>query len=177
MFINNKNSFVGISRLGIAIALIINYFIDSSKNRIKIITVDDNSIIFEIKKYSKKNTIIIDRNKIKDLKMFIYSTSPLRICLHFYLKNDIKNEFLDIYYDSVSRNIIKQLFILKKYIPDFSYSIYPESNYIANSLNQYIKNNFKNSLKDNIYNAIIFSVCFFAIIILILLFLSIKYVD
>lgn len=171
-----ENSFVGISRLGIAIAFIINYFA-SSKNRIKAIMINDNTITFETIKYLRKNTITIERNKIIDLTIFLYPTNSNKIDLQFCLRNNIKNEYIDIRYDKGSRSVIKQLFVLKDYIPAFSYQIYPENNYSGNSLKQYIKNNFKNSLKDNICNIIIFCVCFFAILLLIALFFSIKYIN
>ena len=161
-----ENTYIGLSRLGIGIALIINYFLDA-KSKIKTITVDNNSIIFEISKYFKKNKIIIDRNKIVSLRMFIYTTNPKKICLNFCLKNNDKNEFIDIYYDVVSQSIIKQLYVLKDYISNFSYSVSPENFSLSHSLDCYIKNNFQHSLKDKIYNIIIFIACSLAIVIVI----------
>lgn len=165
VFINGfENTDIGLARLGIGIAFIINYFLDV-KNRIKTITVDNNSIILEITKAFKKNKIIINRNKIVSLRMFIYTTYPSRICLNFCLKNNDKNEFIDIYYDIASQSIIKQLYVLKDYISDFSYSISPENSNLLHSWDLYIKNNFQNSLKDKVYNIIMFIACLLAVII------------
>ena len=161
-----ENTGIGLGRLGTAIAFIINYF-DAAKNRIKTIFIDDNSIIFEVTKYFKKNKIIIDRNKIISLRMFIYTTYSKRICLNFCLKNNNKYEFVDIYYDVVSKNIIKQLHVLKDYIEDFSYSVSPENTYLSHSWDLYIKNNFQNSLIDKIYNVITYAACLLAITIVI----------
>ena len=160
------NTGIGLARLGIGIAFIINYFLDA-KNRIKTITVDNNSIIFEISKSFKKNKIIIDRNKIVSLRMFIYTTYPSRICLNFCLKSSNKYEFIDIYYDVVSQSIIKQLYILKYYISDFSYSISPENSNVTHSWDFYIKNNFQNSLKDKIYNMLMLIACLLGVVIVI----------
>lgn len=161
-----ENVGIGLARLGIGIAFIINYFLDT-KNRIKTVIIDDSSIIFEVTKSFKKNKIIIDRNNIISLRMFIYTTHPQRICLNFCLKNNNKNEFIDVYYDVASQSIIKQLYVLKDYISDFSYSISPENSNLSHSWDLYMKNNFQNSLKDKIYNIIMFIACSLAIAIVI----------
>lgn len=171
IFINDfENMGIGLSRLGIGIAFILNYFLDV-KNRIKTITIDNNSITFDITKSFKNNKIIINRSKIISLKIFIYAECPQRICLNFCLKNDDKYELIDIYCDVVSRSIIKQLYVLKDYIEDLSYSVSPENSNLSRQWDLYIKNNFQNSLKDKIYNLIVFIACCVAITIVIAIML------
>lgn len=168
VFINRfeNSGIIGSMRLGLGIVFIINYF-TCVKTRIKTITINNNSIILEITKHFKNNKIIIDKNRIVSLRMFIYTTYPQRICLNFCLKSNDKNEFIDIYYDVASQSIIKQLYILKDYISDFSYSIAPKNTNLSHSWDLYIKNNFQNSLKDKIYNFIIFLACLIGLAIVI----------
>lgn len=171
-YLINDDSFfsLAISRFGASLGFAISFFQDNLKNKIKKITINDNTISFDIVKNFKKNIVNFNRNDLIACKMFIYTTYGIRICLHFEVNTDGKREFVDIYYELATLSIIKQLFNLQKYIQNFSYDVSSTNkNNNIDYVKSFIEKGFRRTLKNKVYDTIVtialivgFGIVFFA---------------
>lgn len=174
-FLTNNNEFfsLAIYRFGVALIFAISFFENNLKNKITGITINDEIIAFNIVKNFKRNTINLNRKDLVACKMFIYTTYGIKICLHFEIKsmNTNKPEFIDIYYERATFSIIKQLFILKKYITNFTYDVSPENTRLTKSVKYFLENSFKHSEKDKInYTTVILVLLFGCVFVFYLMF-------
>ena len=137
---------------GFGIAIL--YFYFNQENKIKKIMIDDEAISFDIIKNHKKNSISINRKDLISCKMSIFTKYGIKIGLNFEINSPEKHKFTDIYYEIATLSVIKQLFILKNYIQNFSCDVSPSDKQIECYVKSFIENGLKYSLKDKIYNVI-----------------------
>ena len=138
--------------VGLCIAII--HFYYNLENKIKRITINDDTISFDIIKNHKRKILNFNRKDLIACKMSIYTKYGIKIGLNFEIVSTDRNKFTDIYYEVATLSIIKQLFILKNYIDNFSYDVSDGDKQITNYVKAFIKRGLKYSLKDKIYNTI-----------------------